>query len=210
MPRLRVRFSPGLQRTPGSIHGAGNYCCTDNCPITAVPTIAATRTAHPVPRGHRPAWIFMSAGAPSPAPASLVPLAFNSQASVGSNPTGNNPHNGGLFRHARGLRANFQACRSHSFFVTVCGWRAPSERDANQDSSSGDSATGSTQVASSYGREFGTRLPRFFKILVHAWSRAIIRCSWSNRDRRFLRPLSPATVKSKASLCWAAGSPSIT
>ena len=78
--------------------------------VIAVPRIGATRAAHPVLRGHRPAWIFMSGGALSPAPAALVPLAVDKQAIVGSNPTGDTPHNWGLFRHARGLRANFHAC----------------------------------------------------------------------------------------------------
>ena len=78
--------------------------------VIAVPRIGATRAAHPVLRGHRPAWIFMSGGALSPAPAALVPLAFDKQAIVGSNHTGATPHNWGLFRHARGPRANFHAC----------------------------------------------------------------------------------------------------
>ena len=96
----------------------------------AVPRIDATRAANPVLRGHRPAWIFMSGGALSPAPAALVLLAFDKQAVVGSNPTGDAPHNWGLFRHARGPRANFHACCGCEFLVTVCGWRALSESDA--------------------------------------------------------------------------------
>ena len=94
--------------------------------MTAVPTNATDRAAHPVPQGHRPAWIFMSGGAPSPAQAS----ASDKRAILGSNPAGDAPHNWGLFRHARGLGANFHACCSCQLFVTICRWCALSERDA--------------------------------------------------------------------------------
>ena len=46
----------------------------------------------------------------SPAPSSLVPFALDQQAILGSNKTGDTPHNWGFFRHARGPRANFHAC----------------------------------------------------------------------------------------------------
>jgi len=46
----------------------------------------------------------------SPAPSSLVPFALDKQAILGSNTTGDTPHNWGFFRHARGPRANFHAC----------------------------------------------------------------------------------------------------
>ena len=111
--------------------------------IIAVPTIAATRAAHPAPQGHRPAWIFMC-----PFPCTILFSAI----CVGQTSDPGFKYNRGHSSQLGLLSTCTRSACKFSCLLRLLIFRdnmrlARAFRSRCQDRNSGDSATGSAQVA---------------------------------------------------------------
>ena len=135
--RLRARFSPGMQRAPGSMPGAGDYCCSHSCSHPRC-TPSAART---------PAGLDIHVWR-CPFPCTSLFSAIG----VGQTSDPWFKYNGGRSSQPGSLSTCTRSACKFSCLLRLLTFRdnmrlARAFRTRCQDRSSGDSATGSAQVA---------------------------------------------------------------